>query len=483
VTRPGLVGNADGPGACFYQSESFVKSGKATAAKLMSDIFLSYAREDLERARQLAQAMERKGWDVFWDQTIPAGKNWRSYLGEKLEQASCVVVAWSKVSVVSNWVLEEADSALEKSALVPVLLETVRPPLGFRQVQAEDLSAWDGTDEFPAFQKLLRDIESIIGPKPSESKAVTVAATQEWAQELLSKTLDSQQRQLKEAGTVFCDKLKDGSQGPEMVVIPAGTFKMGDVQNAGSDSEKPVHVVHIQKPFAIGRYQVTFDDFDEYVKATGAIQPGDIGRDLLESIKASRSDQSKSLFDEYDVHSEIGEPALKDDKGWGRGRRPVIHVSWNEAVEYAKWLADQTGMPYRLPTEAEWEYAARSGGRDENWAGTSRDQELSSYAWYDANSGGKTQPVGAKKPNSLGLFDMSGNVWEWVEDCWHENYNNAPADGSAWLREGGGDCGQRVLRGGSWFSVPSDLRVSFHGRADFTARSHNIGFRLARDLE
>jgi len=128
----------------------------------MSDIFLSYAREDLERARQLAEALARKGWDVFWDRTIPTGSNWRSFISKKLEEANCVVVVWSKASVGSNYVIEEAESGLERNALFPVLLETVRLPLGFRQVHAEDISVWDGSENFPAFQKLLRDLETFL---------------------------------------------------------------------------------------------------------------------------------------------------------------------------------------------------------------------------------------------------------------------------------------------------------------------------------
>ena len=411
----------------------------------MSDIFLSYAHEDLERARQLAQALARQGWDVFWDRTIPAGKNWRSYLEEKLEQSKCVVVAWSKVSVMSNWVIEEADSGLERNTLVPVLLETVRLPLGFRQVHAEDLSAWDGTQEFPSFQKLLRDIEGVIGPMRSKKKAATEDVPQKQAAKPSSQAPENQQRQTKEPGTVFRDKLSDGSQGPEMVIVPAGNFKMGDIQGKDGDAEKPVHSVSIPKPFAMGRYQITFEEYDRFASATSR--------------------------------------PLPNDRGWGRGRQPVINVSWEDAVEYSKWLSEQTGKLYRLATEAEWEYAARSGGRDETWAGTSHEQELGYYAWYDATSGGKTQPVGAKKPNGIGLYDMSGNVWEWVEDCWHENYNGAPTDGSAWLQNGDYDRHRRVIRGGSWRSVPADLRSSFRGIGLARTRDIGFGFRLARNID
>lgn len=135
--------------------------------------------------------------------------------------------------------------------------------------------------------------------------------------------------------------------------------------------------------FKLGKFEVTFDEYYRFVLAKGM--------------------------------------SLPEDQKWGRGRRPVINVSWEDSVKYAKWLSEQSGKRYRLPTEAEWEHAARSGGKDEVWAGTSSEQELGSFAWYAANSGG-TQEVGKKRSNALGLHDMSGNVREWVEDCWHENY-------------------------------------------------------------
>ena len=164
-----------------------------------------------------------------------------------------------------------------------------------------------------------------------------------------------------------------------------------------------------------------------------------------------------------------------------RGKRPVIWVSWEDAVAYAKWLSEQTGKPFRLPTESEWEYAARSGGKEDEWAGTSNEKELRDFAWYVVNSDRQAQEVGKKKANGLGLHDMSGNVYEWVEDCWHRNYQGAPEDGSAWVWAGGGRCGGRVTRGGSWFHDPEYLRASNRIRVSADTRYINIGFRLAQD--
>jgi len=253
-------------------------------------------------------------------------------------------------------------------------------------------------------------------------------------------------------GTVFRDTLKDGTKGPEMVVVSAGTFTMGDISGIlgiwsdGYKDEKPTHKVTISRNFSIGKYEVTFEEYDQFAKTTG--------RDL------------------------------PDDTNWkgesmGRGKRPVINVSWEDAVAYADWLTQQTGKHYRLPTEAEWEYAARRGGKKEKWAGTSDENQLGAYAWYEANSGGKTHPVGEKKPNGLGLYDMSGNVWEWVSDCYHETYEGAPKDGSAWTS---GDCGLRVIRGGSWDGRPGSVRSALRYGSSPDTRSDGVGCRFAQDL-
>jgi len=243
------------------------------------------------------------------------------------------------------------------------------------------------------------------------------------------------------SGTVFRDTLKDGTKGPEMVVVPSGSFTMGDLWGDGDDDEKPTHQVTIPRNFAIGKNEVTFEGYDQFAKSTGRNLP--------------------------------------NDWYWGRSRRPVIDVSWDDAVAYAEWLSQQTGKRYRLPTEAEWEYAARSGGKEEKWAGTSDENQLGAYAWYDQNSGNKTHPVGEKKPNGLGLYDMSGNVWEWCQDCWHKPYESAPNDGSAWTSV---NCGSRVVRGGSWHFHPGRVRSAYRTGYFPDIRSYNVGFRLAQDL-
>jgi len=259
-------------------------------------------------------------------------------------------------------------------------------------------------------------------------------------------------KKVKKAGEVFQDTLKDGSKAPKMVVIPAGSFRMGCVSGKScQDNEKPVHRVTIAKNFALGQMEVTFADYDKFAKAT--------------------------------------KRELPDDEGWGYGKRPVINVDWHDAKAYVKWLSGQTGEQYRLPSESEWEYAARTGTTTPFSTG---DCIGTDQANYDGNypSDGcekgkyrrKTVAVGSFPANDFGLQDMHGNVWEWTEDCWHGGYSDAPNDGRAWLEGAGAECGRRVVRGGSWYDRAENMRSANRVRNTTDETDFNIGFRIARAL-
>jgi formylglycine-generating enzyme required for sulfatase activity len=240
----------------------------------------------------------------------------------------------------------------------------------------------------------------------------------------------------------FRDRLPDGSLGPEMVVLPAGTFWMGSdplLDETADEDEQPRHRVTLAEPFAIGRYPVTFDEYDRFAQATGREEP----------------------------HAE----------GWGRERRPVINVDWAAARDYAQWLSECSGRDYRLPSEAQWEYAARAGSTTA-WFWGGAEAGADTHAWYSGNSKDRTWPVGGKRGNSWGLHDMAGNVWEWVEDVWHPDYRGAPGDGDAWVETNSNDAARRVLRGGSWFNSPESLRsaIRIFDGPDF--RNSVIGFRV-----
>ncbi len=259
-----------------------------------------------------------------------------------------------------------------------------------------------------------------------------------------------------EPGTVF----RECEACPEMVVVPAGSFMMGSPESEKGrfDTEGPRHRVTIGSPFAVGVYEVMFAEWDACVAAggCGGYRP--------------------------------------EDEGWGRGSRPVIDVSWEDAREYVRWLSRETGEEYRLLTDAEWEYVARAGtttarywGEREtgqcrygNGADAAALAEYPDWTTVSCSDGYiRTAPVGLFEPNGFGLYDVLGNVWEWTQDCWNGSYSGAPADGSAWSS---GDCSVRVLRGGSWGGSPRALRSANRIRDTAGSRSYYSGFRVARTI-
>jgi len=234
---------------------------------------------------------------------------------------------------------------------------------------------------------------------------------------------------------------RDCPDCPEMVRIPAGSFVMGSTD--GDKDETPTHEVHIDKPLAAGKYEITFAEWD--------------------ACAADASCKNKQPSDE----------------GWGRGRHPVVNVSWNDAKEYVVWLSGKTGKPYRLLTEAEWEYAARAGSTGRYAFGETLDAKQAKFS-TGKQGVGETAEVGSFPANAWGLHDMHGNVWEWVEDCYLPSYDGASADGSP--RSGPGCGANRVLRGGSWDYKPEDLRSALRYRLPPYYRVDEIGFRVAREL-
>ena len=238
-------------------------------------------------------------------------------------------------------------------------------------------------------------------------------------------------------GQVF----KDCDACPEMAVIPAGSFTMGS--NGRHKYEKPAHDVTIAKAFAMGVYEVTFDEW-------------------------------QACFDEG------GCARVPDDHKWGKGRRPVMNITWFETQPFVEWLSKKTGHTYRLPTEAEWEYAARGGTTTEFWWGDKIGVNLANCRDCKSQWSKKgSAPVGSFAPNPFGLYDVHGNEWEWLEDCWTPNYKGAPTDGSARLD---GDCKSRVMRSGSWYYFSKNSRSAWRFKNDARVKSYGIGMRVVREL-
>lgn len=240
-------------------------------------------------------------------------------------------------------------------------------------------------------------------------------------------------------GNTFNDCEK---QCPDMIVLPPGEFIMGSSDGVGGKQERPAYKVTIVEPFTVSKFEVTFNEWDACVDDGGCTH-------------------------------------RPDDRGWGRGRQPVINVSWYDAKQYVAWLANKTGQPYRLLSEAEWEFAARAGTTTLFFFGN-EEAAHNDYGWSVYNSDNRAHPVGEKKPNGFGLYDMHGNASEWVEDAWHDNYIGAPSNGSVWVE--GGDSSRRVVRGGSWHTIPKWQRSAFRWGSIDNSRSYICGFRVARSL-
>ncbi len=290
-------------------------------------------------------------------------------------------------------------------------------------------------------------------------------------------------------GEKFADAFNDRSgDGPNMVVIPIGEFLMGSPENEPlrQANEGPQHAVRIERPFALAKTEVTVAQFRKFINATQY------------KTDAERGNESSVYDNKTGRITRQGGISWKHDYLGGRAKSgdPVIHVSWNDAQAYADWLTQITGNRYRLPSEAEFEYALRAGSTSSYWWGEGSPQSVvgnltgerdrsrtkrswtKSFARYRDGYWGPA-PVAQFVANPFGLFDIGGNVSEWVEDCWHANYLRAPDTGEAWVNRG---CTGRTLKGGSWGSSPEDVRSAFRMGVAADTRSARIGFRVARDM-
>jgi formylglycine-generating enzyme required for sulfatase activity len=291
------------------------------------------------------------------------------------------------------------------------------------------------------------------------------------------------------AGQIIQDTFVNAEfRTPESVVIPTGSYLIGSSgrEKGRADNEGPQQRVTFQRGFAMGRHEVSVAEFGVFIEASGY------------RTEAERSGRSTV----YDANS--GRLTEKEDVDWQMGYEgspagpedPVIHVSWNDAQAYMNWLANGTGKPYRLPSEAEFEYALRAGSNTQYWWGNAspssvvenltgeRDSSHSRRFWAEAFTGYGDKfwgpaPAASFEPNPFGLYDMGGNVSEWVRDCWHDTYVRAPVDGSAWINPG---CPQRVIRGGHWASLPIQTRSAYRRHAAPDYHDARVGFRIARDL-
>jgi formylglycine-generating enzyme required for sulfatase activity len=520
---------------------------QAREAEPKARIFISYSRKDMAFADRLDAALIARGFEPLIDrEEIYAFEDWWERIQKLIGQADTVVFVLSPDAVASNVALREITyAALLKKRFAPVIYRRVEDGAVPEVLRRLNFIFFDDLASFEArADKLAEALQTDIGwirqhteygeaarrwlaagrpgglllhsptlevaehwittrprgaPEPTEEirgfiavsrkaevdakrgrrllqiatyaslvaviiglvgwiKQDDIADQWHWwtvtrpymAMQVRPYVLDAAKEQALKPGNSFKECAHDC---PEMIVVPAGSFMMGSprTEKGRYDNEGPQHPVTIAKPFAVGKFDVTFDEWDACVRI-GGCKPG-----------------SK----------------LKDG-GWGRGRRPVINVSWDDATDYVTWLSKMTSKKYRLLSEAEWEYAARAQTKitdpSTSFSFGDDERELGLYAWYSANSYGKTWPVGQKLGNAFNLFDMHGNVLQWVEDCYHENYEGSPPnDGSPWKGDNV-DCTFRVYRGGAYNLDPLWLRSAYRDRAGSSYTTPRAGFRVARTL-
>ncbi|NEX11333.1 MAG: hypothetical protein C1942_01300 [Prosthecochloris sp.] len=390
----------------------------------MSDIFISYAREDERRVKPIVQHLQQMGWRVFWDRNIPPGQSWDEYIEQHLEASRCVVVVWSKHSVGSRWVKAEAEEAKNRNILVPLLLDKVKLSLGFRYIQAADLTSWNHDDiTHPQFRACIDAIACMVpqsGPLEPASPDVLVTPVEPPASR---------------------------PQLPEnFVLIRGGQFSMGSPEDEyGHQDNESLHEVKVSD-FAICRYTVTVGEYLEFT----------------EEVK------------------------INYDGGTEGDRYPLVNVSWNDAVAYCRWLSEKRGELFRLPTEAEWEYACRGGTTTPFSTGENLTTDEANYNGnypYRNNPKGKyrkaTVPVESFEPNSYGLYNMHGNVREWCGDWYGEKYyEECRKKGVVENPQGPKEGSYRVLRGGGWRYNARHCRSAYRYYVNPGYRSYGVGFRL-----
>jgi formylglycine-generating enzyme required for sulfatase activity len=449
----------------------------------MLDIFLSYKSEDRALVEPLVRLLTAEHFNIWWDVTLVPGERYAQSIKNALEEAPCVIVAWSRNSVESHWVQDEACFARDNQKIVPVSVDGVEPPLGFRQMQTVNLTGWTGNADDPRIVKLLAGVRRLVGKPADAAGKASLLSGQDAIDDHNLKPKPKPKPGWSRRTKALCGALalvvcaaigatafyylypppvvvpkpaaaersfNDCANCPIMIIVPTGSFSMGspdDEPQRGND-EGPQHDVTISKVFAAGKYPITFEEWD-YCRLHGGC-------------------------------AEV----FPSDNNWGRGTNPVMNVSWQDAQNYVSWLSQTTGKTYRLLTEAEREYIARAGTKTPFWWG----KKVSTMeANYDGTKKYLDEPPGLYRQETLsantfnanpwGFFQVSGNTWDWVQDCYHDSYEGAPKDGAAWLT---GDCTRRVLRGGSWGSQPRNIRSAARWRQPLDTREPYYGFRVAR---
>lgn len=459
-------------------------------------VFISYSSHDKQAAERICTALERRGF-ACWiaGRDVGPGQNFQESIVEAIIAAKAMILVFSDNANNSNEIKKElAIASHHRLVVMPVRIEDVAPTGAF----AYELATRQWIDLFgewgQAIERLaayLRDVipaeavdrvevspavvppsprASLLWPKEPRARALRVVAGL-----LVLSVIAGSILWLRERATSF----RDCATCPEMVVVPTGTFTMGSpASEADRDpDESPQHFVRIAKPLAVSKFAITVGEYAAFVEDTGYDPSGGCSFWLEGKWMPSPERSWRNPgFSQSPSH-------------------PVVCLNWRDAKAYAAWLANRTGKPYRLLTEAEWEYAARAGTTTRYYFGD-RDSDFCRYG-NGADQTAKrfepdwsvlpcndlhltTAPVGSFLPNGFGLYDMSGNAWQWVEDCYLKGYRDAPVDGSA---RAAADCPGHSLRGGAWNDDQRSLRSASRNGVATDERNNTDGLRVARGLD
>jgi formylglycine-generating enzyme required for sulfatase activity len=428
----------------------------------MADVLISYKKEDFRIAERVVDALQTEGLSVWWDDDVTPKTAWDAELERQIAAAAAVVVLWTPRSVNSEWVRTEALYGQDRGKLVPVMLEECTLPIAFMLRQTVRLLGWNGDRGNREWRKLLTWIADLVSTKPGNANIPQSLAA---AQPNRFRDAIGQLRSgepvvdgsLVNTATPAATAFKDGENLPVMRILPRGAFLLGSAENDSNRTpvEGPQKRIEIPVPFAIAVYPLLVGEYQAIM--------GDL------PVADSAPPRPRGLFSRFKQSPVLAGVTRSMDPGM-----PATLISFDDALAVVAGLSKLTGEAYRLPSEAEWEYACRGGTRSRYSFGDTIDRTLALFA---ADAG----PVvpGAYRSNTYGLYDMHGNVREWTADLWHESYDMTPLDGSAATT---GHGSMRVVRGGGWCDEASLLRSSARMRATQHSRSPVIGMRVARAL-
>ena len=443
----------------------------------MAEVFLSYSRVDRPTAQIIAEALEAEGFSVWWDKILRAGQTYDEVTETMLRESHVVVVLWSQTSVKSTWVRAEATQGQRNCVLVPAMIEDAERPIMFELTQTADLIEWRGDRSDERWKTFVEDLKRAL-EKPKPSGAVATEPAQKPATPVTqppAATVKPKPAPVSAAPESSAPpKKKSSSSLPLLIgalaVVGAGGWFGFQAMQGGEEVEPDVPQI-VERPSCEVCPEMIRLDRGSFLMGSPdseANRTGNEGPQREVTLPAFSISKTEVTWDQWQKCVEA--EGCGAAQGRGEGSYPVSGVSWDDASSYASWLSETSGQSFRLPSEAEWEYAARAGTGTAYWWGAS-------YSGPGVVTGAARDTSGLPE-NAFGVAGMLGNVREWVADCYVNNYANTPSDGRAATS---GDCNRPVVRGGSFKTGAAEHRAASRARFRKSTKDSGLGFRVVAD--